>query len=1267
MAFDIFDQTFYTHNDVESEYLEERQLQKESKWPLFLLLGISGMISGQFFGWNIGVGEVGFWGMLIALFFVTGIYICFAFTVAELSAALPEAGGIYAPIRYAFGPFIGFLSGILMLSFYIIMSAMLVLVVSDYLGQLIPSLPIFVWWITLYTIFTIINIAGLKWVLRTSTILTLFVLGTLIVFYVAAVITGSVTEQFLVNLSFLSFEVKSWLPRGPSSLLIAFPYALWFYLSADLITITVEESQNTTTNLPKTMLGAILFLFLISLLTLIIVTNLSSNLVLISGEENPIAYGFSYIFSNQIATFLFSITALLTTLLAMIYAYGRILFSLSRSGYLPRWISRTSSILRSSNRASRRSATDNVKDDSSDVSTNKKITSKFSFPFSHISKLRKKKEKSTPSQNTSTNKRKTPSRSLIVGTMLGLICVYFMSNEESIVQSILFATPLLILMICHILVFSSYIVLKREQADLVRPYNSPLGVRGAWAGLISLAITFLSYILYTDPNTFIYLLLTIGIGVIYFGLYGRKKLISQAPMEEKWLKISNIKRVEFTRKFIMPLIYLGGIILVLSTLYSYLFSPPKLECTPNCMGMNLAGRYLENAELAGVNLIEANLRGANLSGANLQEADLSGAILVDVNLENADLTGAKLLGVNFTRANLGGVLLHDTDMRGSDLIDTNLTQVDFRKAKLRGVFFSNSKLVGANLSKTNLAGVTFIGANLNGANLRESNLNGALLSKADLSGAQLQNSELSGAWLNSANLIGADLSRANLDGASLIAANLASANLFESNLIGSILVGADLNGANLKSANLSGALLTKEQLRQNSLDDPVLKQLNEIQLAEALKDTLINGAYLNQETIFPEQLNKEVTLLQTSQSAGDQADLGSIKVGILHSLTGPLAISEIPIKDATLLAIDEINQAGGILGKQLIPVIENGGSDWQLFAEKAIKLLVEDEVVVIFGGWSGASRQAMRPILESLDSLLFYPSQYEGQETSTNIIYTGAEPSQQLIPAIEYLLRQRYQRFFLLGSNMLYSKTAHTIIEAQLTTNGATVAGESFSLLGEQDFSTIVEEIRASKADVVINTLSGDSNIAFFQEFNKSGLTSQQLPVMSLTLTEEEIRQMPFETSRIAGHLVVSSYFQTLATPENEAFVKAYKTAYGSELVTSEPIHAGYLGVYLWKAMVKEANATELDLIRNALTDINKSSESDLSAEETQQVQILAPGGTVQLDIDSQHTYKFSRIGIIRDDGLVEEIFSSNEAIKPDPFLLEYEWTSGLFSREGGR
>lgn len=425
-----------------------------------------------------------------------------------------------------------------------------------------------------------------------------------------------------------------------------------------------------------------------------------------------------------------------------------------------------------------------------------------------------------------------------------------------------------------------------------------------------------------------------------------------------------------------------------------------------------------------------------------------------------------------------------------------------------------------------------------------------------------------------------------------------------------------------------------------------------------MQDAKLSGIRSNSETIWPDQPSaEEQTLVEEEEKATQEEEVGTIKVGILHSLSGSLAISEAPVRDATLLAINEINAAGGVLRQPLVPVVEDGASDWQFFAEKALKLLAEDKVAVVFGCWTSTSRQAVRPIFESLNGLLFYPVQYEGQEQSANIIYTGAEPSQQIIPAVEYLLRQGNQKIFLLGSDYIFPRTANTIIKAQLANAGGAVVGEEYLRLGESDFSAIISQIQTAQPDAIFNTLNGESNVAFFQQLKGAGITPEQMPVMSVSIAEEEVRQIG--TENIAGHLTAWTYYQTIDTPQNEGFVTAYKIAYGSEGVTSEPIHAGYFGVYLWKAMVEKANSTEVDTIRKALT------KTDTDEQEPEGIEIMAPGGLIRVDVGNQHTYKIARIGVIREDGLIDEIFSSNEPIKPDPLLLGYEWAVGLFSKDG--
>ncbi|GIV80165.1 MAG: urea ABC transporter substrate-binding protein [Litorilinea sp.] len=378
-------------------------------------------------------------------------------------------------------------------------------------------------------------------------------------------------------------------------------------------------------------------------------------------------------------------------------------------------------------------------------------------------------------------------------------------------------------------------------------------------------------------------------------------------------------------------------------------------------------------------------------------------------------------------------------------------------------------------------------------------------------------------------------------------------------------------------------------------------------------------------------------------AAGEGGD--TIKVGILHSLSGTMAISEVSVKDATLLAIQEINANGGVLGKQLEPIIEDGASDWPTFAEKARKLIQQDGVAVVFGCWTSASRKAVLPVFEELNGLLFYPVQYEGLEASPNIFYTGAEPTQQIIPGVDYLVNELgAQSIYLLGSDYVFPRTANLIIKAQLEHLGVTLAGEEYVPLGGTEFSTIISKIQEAQPDAIFNTLNGDSNVAFFKQFKDAGFTAETLPVMSVSVAEEEVRGIGPEN--IAGHYTAWNYYQTTDTPENEAFVAAYKAAYGEDRVTSDPIEAGYFGVYLWKEMVEKAGSVAVDDVR--------------AAAQSGEITFQAPEGLVKVDPENQHTWKIVRIGKINESGLIDEVWSSGEAVRPDPFLKNIEWAAGL-------
>lgn len=377
-----------------------------------------------------------------------------------------------------------------------------------------------------------------------------------------------------------------------------------------------------------------------------------------------------------------------------------------------------------------------------------------------------------------------------------------------------------------------------------------------------------------------------------------------------------------------------------------------------------------------------------------------------------------------------------------------------------------------------------------------------------------------------------------------------------------------------------------------------------------------------------------------SSSAGKEGDV--VKVGILHSLSGTMAISEVSLRDAELMAIEEINASGGLLGKKIEPIVEDGASDWPTFAEKAKKLLQKDQVAAIFGGWTSASRKAMLPVVEQNNGLLWYPVQYEGMESSPNIFYTGATTNQQIVPAVSWLLKNRGKTFFLLGSDYVFPRTANKIIKAQLKAEGGQVVGEEYTPLGHTDYSTIISKIKQVKPAVVFNTLNGDSNVAFFKQLKDAGITPKDVTVMSVSIAEEEIRGIGPDV--LAGHLAVWNYFQTTDTPENKAFVQKYKEKYGQDRVTDDPIEAAYTAVHLWAEAVKKAGSFDVDQVKKAAAGL----------------EYKAPEGTVKIDGETQHLWKTVRIGEIQADGQFKELWNSGQPVKPDPYLKSYPWGKGL-------
>jgi urea transport system substrate-binding protein len=381
---------------------------------------------------------------------------------------------------------------------------------------------------------------------------------------------------------------------------------------------------------------------------------------------------------------------------------------------------------------------------------------------------------------------------------------------------------------------------------------------------------------------------------------------------------------------------------------------------------------------------------------------------------------------------------------------------------------------------------------------------------------------------------------------------------------------------------------------------------------------------------------------ESASAATADTSGSSVKVGLLNSLSGTMAISEVTVRDSIKLAIEEINAGGGVLGKQIEPVQEDGASDWPTFAEKAEKLISSDKVAAVFGCWTSASRKAVKPVFEKNKALLFYPVQYEGLEQSPYIFYTGATTNQQIIPGLDYLKSQGKTSIYLVGSDYVFPRTANKEIKAYAAANGMTVLGEDYAPLGSTEFGTITNKVKASKADAVFNTLNGDSNVAFFKEYKSAGLTAAAMPVVSVSIAEEEVKSIG--TQYLADQLTAWNYYQTTPGDANTKFVAAYKAKYGAEKPTSDPMEAAYTSVYLWKAMVEKAKSFDVEKVKAASDGIS----------------FEAPEGLVTVDGATQHVYKTARIGKIDSAGLINEVWNSGEPIKPDPYLKGYPWAAGL-------
>jgi urea transport system substrate-binding protein len=410
------------------------------------------------------------------------------------------------------------------------------------------------------------------------------------------------------------------------------------------------------------------------------------------------------------------------------------------------------------------------------------------------------------------------------------------------------------------------------------------------------------------------------------------------------------------------------------------------------------------------------------------------------------------------------------------------------------------------------------------------------------------------------------------------------------------------------------------------------------------KSVQVTAAVLAAGMLFSACGSRTGDSTDTAQSGSSCADTSGpeVKVGTVNALSGATAINEVVIKDVTTMAIDEINASGGVLGKQLSLISEDGASEPTVFAEKAQKLVESDCVAAVFGGYTSASRKAMLPVFEDNNALLFYGTYYEGMEDSQNIFYTGAAPNQQTIPALEYLKEQGVKSLYLVGSDYVYPRTSNSIVKAFAAENGIEILGEDYVPLGGTDFSTIVNKMRSAEADAVFNIVVGDSLVPFFREYTNSGLNPDNMPVISMTVGEEEVGAIG--VANVAGQLSSWDYLQTLDTPANTKFVADFKAKFGQDRVTSDAMESAYTGVYLWKALVENANSFDTD-------EINAAADG---------VTVEAPEGLVTLDGDNHHISKTARIGEVREDGLIYPVWDSGSPIEPDPYLETYDWASDL-------
>jgi urea transport system substrate-binding protein len=382
-----------------------------------------------------------------------------------------------------------------------------------------------------------------------------------------------------------------------------------------------------------------------------------------------------------------------------------------------------------------------------------------------------------------------------------------------------------------------------------------------------------------------------------------------------------------------------------------------------------------------------------------------------------------------------------------------------------------------------------------------------------------------------------------------------------------------------------------------------------------------------------------------------------IKVGVLHSLSGTMAISETTLKDTVLMMVDDINKKGGLLGRKVEAVVVDPASNWPLFAEKARELISKEKVDVVFGCWTSVSRKSVLPVFEELNGLLFYPVQYEGEESSRNVFYTGAAPNQQAIPAVEYLMSKEggeVKRWVLAGTDYVYPRTTNKILEAFLKSKGVAQADImiNYTPFGHSDWQTIVADIKkfgtAGKKTAIVSTINGDANVPFYKELANAGIKASDIPSVAFSVGEEELAGI--DTTNLVGHLAAWNYFQSIKNPTNDAFIKEWQAFIKNpKRVTNDPMEATYIGFKMWAQAVAQAGTTNIDAVRQAMYG----------------QKVTAPSGFTSVMNTNHHLSKPVYIGEVRPDGQFNVVWKTRGPVKadawskfiPESAKLNADWT----------